>query len=135
MTTAVSKGLGIPSQSGTFKAYDDDLVDKQFRFAKLTSTGIVDFAVAATDKILGVINNHPNAATGADVEVIVGGEAKIKLAGTVSAGDRLTSDAAGEAVAMTPGNTTVNYSGGIALEDGEDDDIIRMLVTPAVVLV
>lgn len=131
MTTAVSKGLGIPAVHATFKAYDADLGTKQFCIAKITSSGIVDWATAATDTgVIGVIDNDPYAATGADVDVIVGGEAKLKIGGTVAAGAFLVADSSGYGVAITLGTTTNNYVVGRALEDGEANDIIRVLVIP-----
>ena len=135
MTTTVSKGVGLPALNATFKAYDTGLATAQFCLVKLTSQGIVDVAAAATDAVVGVVDNVPYAAVGSDVTVIMLGEAKVKIGGAVAVGNRLAADASGYGVALTPGNTTVNYSVGFALEDGETNDIIRICVLPQVVLV
>jgi hypothetical protein len=141
---AISVGAGIPSLKGTFRAYDTDLVNKQFRAAKLVATSatlsladkIVDFATAATDKLIGIIDNVPAAVEGADVEVIVLGEAKAKAgSGGWAAGDILVADANGDLVVATPANTTNNYSIGRALEAAAQYDIKRILVLPGIVQV
>ena len=129
-------GFGIPKVSGTFQTYDADLENKQFRAVKFTSERVVDFCTAATDKVIGILNNVPYGAAGKDAEVIMFGEAKAKLAGDVTAGNHLVSDANGDLVAVTPVNTgTLNWSVGIALEDGADNDIKRVFVNPCWVLV
>ena len=129
-------GYGIPSLNGSFKAYDEDLVNKQFRAAKLTSDGTVDFSVAATDKSIGIINNVPDDVAGRDVEVILLGEAKAKAgAGGWTIGAWLTADANGDLVAMTPASSTVNYAVGYALEAADQYDIKRIFVLPSIVLV
>jgi hypothetical protein len=129
-------GYGIPTLSGTFKAYDADLVDKQFRVVDLAALGIVDFCTAATDLALGVINNVPAAKAGADVEVIVLGEAKAKVgSGGVTAGQFVVPDANGDIVAATLGTTTTNVAIGRALESGDQYDIIRILVLPCFIQV
>jgi hypothetical protein len=130
MTTAVSKGTGLPSFSGSFKAYDAGLDTMQFHAAYLTSSGIVDWSTAATTLSIGIINNKPYAAVGAVVEVIMMGEAKAKLGGTVAAGQFLAPNNEGELVAIVVGTTTSNIAVARALEDGQDHDIIRVFVLP-----
>jgi hypothetical protein len=54
----------------------------------------------------------------------------IRLGGTVSAGDRLVSDASGQATTMNVAATTHQYVGGIALDSGISGGLIRMFVWP-----
>jgi hypothetical protein len=121
-------GYGIPSVSGTFKAYDADLATKQFHAVKFASNRIVDFSTAATDLSIGIINNVPAAAVGADVEVIVSGESKAKAGGSISAGQFLVPNSEGELVAVPLGTATTNVAVARALEDADDHDIFRVLV-------
>jgi len=129
-------GYGIPSLSGTFKAYDADLADKQFRVVDLAALGIVDFTTAATDLALGVINNVPYAAAGADVEVVLLGECKAKCgSGGVTAGKFVVSDANGDIVDATLGTSTTQVAVGRALESGDQYDIVRIFVNPCFIQV
>lgn len=69
-----------------------------------------------------------NAATAADqaVRVVTGGVALVKLGGTVAPGDPIKSDASGDGVKATSAGYVIGY----ALEDGVDDDIIKVWVQP-----
>lgn len=125
----MGKGFGIPATKGTFKAIDADLAGKQFHILKITSTGIVDFATAASNLVIGVQQNKPEAA-GWPVEVVVHGETKLKAGGSITAGQYLVANSDGEAVAVTLGTTTTNVAIGRALEDADDHDIFRALVDP-----
>ena len=131
MTTAVSKGTGLPSFRGSFKTYDDDLITKQFHAAKLTSTGIVDFCTAATDLVIGIIDNVPYEGTGYPVDVIMLGEAKAHIgSGGCAVGQFLVSDGTGNLVAAAIGTTTSYVAVGQALEDAEENDYARVFVHP-----
>ncbi len=130
----MGKGFGIPALKGTFKAYDADLATKQFHIVKMSGIGIVDFATAATDLSIGVQQNKPEAA-GWPTEVILAGETKLKAGGSITAGQFIVPNSAGEAVAITLGTTTTNVAVGRALEDASDHDIFRALVLPQFVQV
>ena len=77
-------------------------------------------ASAATDKLLGT-SDELDHATGEMVDVGVIPVAPVRLGGTVAAGDLLTSDANGKAIATT---TTGNAYIGRAEIAGVADDII-----------
>jgi|PlaIllAssembly_1097288.scaffolds.fasta_scaffold259460_2 hypothetical protein len=130
----MGKGYGIPTFKGTFKAIDADLATKQFHIVKITSTGIVDFATAATDLSIGVQQNKPEAA-GWPVEVVVAGETKLKAGGSITAGQFLVPNSDGEAVAVTLGVTNTRVAVARALEDADDHDIFRAYVLPQFVQV
>lgn len=86
-------------------------------------------AAAATDAIIGVTTSLP-AASGERVDVILCGVAEVILAGTVTRGGLLTSNASGAAVAAAPGAGTNNRVAGIALQSGVTGDVASVLVVP-----
>lgn len=77
-------------------------------------------ASAATDKLLGT-SDELDHVTGEEVDMAVGPVPKVRLGGTVAAGDALTSDANGKAIATT---TTANRIIGYAELAGVADDVI-----------
>lgn len=77
-------------------------------------------AAAATDKLLGT-SDELDHVTGEVVDVAVGAVPKVRLGGTVAAGDALTSDANGKAIATT---TTGNRIIGFAEIAGVLNDVI-----------
>ena len=80
-------------------------------------------ASAATDKIIGT-SDELDHVTGEMVDIAVGLVPKVRLGGTVAAGDALTSDANGKAIATT---TTGNRIIGYAEVAGVADDVITYL--------
>lgn len=104
---------------------ENDLSAKRHFFAELSSTaGQVDVCDGASDQVIGVICNEPKE----DKEVLlqVAGVAKVSAGGTIAIGDRIGTDASGEAVAKTADADLVC---GIALEAGVDGDIVSILLT------
>lgn len=104
-----------------------DYEDKQFFIVWVANNlaTLADDADVPGENIMGAIQNKPKPAVGAEVEVSMphgGGTSKVILGGTVSAGDQLTTDSAGEAIVTT---TSDDYVFGLALEDGVDGDIIE----------
>ena len=100
-----------------------DLSAKQYFIVKLSAAQTVALASAATDILIGVLRNEPESGQAAEVHMINGGaSAKVKAGGTISAGDMITSDSAGKAVATT---TTGNYVLGMALEAAVDGDVFE----------
>ena len=77
-------------------------------------------AAAATDKLLGTSDELPHV-TGEIVDMAVGPVPFVRLGGTVAAGDALTSDANGKAIATT---TTGNRIIGFAEIAGVANDVI-----------
>jgi len=127
----MSKGTGIPATNGSFIA-GADLRLKQFRIVYISADNTVTFAAAATQlAIIGVLQNKPNINEAA--EVVVHGESKLVLAGTISFGEYATADSAGEGVKLTPAATTPNCAVGKMLQDGVDNDIARVFVNPQII--
>ena len=91
---------------------------------------------------------HKAAAAEDSIRVIMGEIAEIKLGGTVTRGDILTSDADGKAVAVTQHTHTENTAGsytqnattgaaatiraiGMAMKSGVLDDLIPVKINPS----
>jgi hypothetical protein len=80
-------------------------------------------AGGATDKAIG-ITTEVAAASGERVDVVHSGIADLKLGGTVTRGDLLTSDASGQGVTAAPSAGVNNRVIAIALISGVSGDII-----------
>lgn len=94
------------------------------RIALATGATLCPFClVDAVDGTVDITNGRP-------ASIAVGGVVKVKAGGSISAGDRLTSNGSGKAIATT---TTGNVYGFIALENGASDDLVAALVCPGVV--
>lgn len=85
-------------------------------------------ATASTAAIIGVALY--NAAAGQTATVQIAGVARVKLGGTVTAGDPITSDASGQGVTAAPVAGVNAYVVGFALESGVSGDLIDVTVTP-----
>lgn len=107
-----------------------DLSASQFRIAVVNSSEKAAIAAAATAKIIGVLYNKPAAADVA-AQIAISGVARVTAGGVVAAGDLLTSDANGKAIATT---TTGNVLLGRALTGGADTQLIEVLLFPGTVL-
>lgn len=70
----------------------------QYRFVKLTGEHQCGLAVAATDLVVGVLQNKPQAVGDACTVGYIG-ISKIEAAGVIAAGGSVTCDASGRAVA------------------------------------
>jgi hypothetical protein len=86
-------------------------------------------AAAATDKILGTSDELDHVA-GEMVDIAVGPIGKVRLGAVVAAGDALTSNVDGKAIATT---TTGNRIIGFAEQAGVLNDVITYLRAPGVV--
>lgn len=79
-----------------------DLSTKQFYVVKTNSVGKIVLASAATDAILGVLNNAPKLGDTADIELINGnGTGEVIAGGAITKDSYITSDANGKAVVTT----------------------------------
>ena len=109
--------------SGGLKNFEDavDLSEKQYFVVDQTGDNKVDLAAAATDFVLGAVQNKPKKGEASQV-ILSGRTAKVKLGGTVSRGDRLTSDSAGKAIKTV---TEDNLTFGEAIQAGVADDLIE----------
>lgn len=100
-----------------------DLSAEQFHFVDVASDGQVDLAGNGLDAI-GVVLNNPGAA-GQAAEVQIAGVAKVVIGvGDLIAGDRVQSDAAGEAIAAT----TLDFVLGRALTGGSAGELASVLL-------
>lgn len=97
------------------------------KFAAPTADRSVAHAASATDPLVG-ISDGMGALQGGQADVIQVGLTELRLGGTVSAGDPLTSDANGKGVKCVPAAGATRCYGAIAQEPGVEDDIIRVLV-------
>jgi hypothetical protein len=119
----------VESNFRTFVA-GADLSAKQFFLVKLSSGNVV-VSTAATDKIIGVLDNAPVSGDDAVVRLLSSsGTGKVKTGGSGSAGDKLTSDGAGKAITTT---TSTNRVFGLALTDFTSGDVVEYLPVTEVV--
>ena len=101
------------------------------RLAKATATdGVVALASAATDMIIGVFDYPNGAADGERVDVVLFGIAEVDFGGTVAAGDNITSDASGKAVAAVPAAGVNNKTAGRTLYGQVAGDRGDVLINP-----
>ena len=76
-----------------------DLTGKLNLIAKFDTSGNVVVAAGATDKMIGVIREE--ATSGNPATIQFGGVGKVISGGVIAAGDLLTSDGSGKAIATT----------------------------------
>ena len=103
-----------------------DQSTKQYYIVKPGGTaGQVILSSAATDKLLGTLNNAPKSGELAEVVMRSGGSThKVIYGGTVAVGDFLTSDANGKAITTVTGGNVIL---GMALEAGVLNDIAEYM--------
>lgn len=101
----------------------NDLSLKQFYIVAVDTANdsSVILAAAATDPIVGVLQNKPKAAQAAIYRFI--GTSKVIAGGTITRGDFVTSDANGKAVTTT---SSSNATLGIALMSAVSGDIFEV---------
>ena len=92
------------------------LTAKQFYAVKMSGDKTVTVCNGATDCPVGILQDAP--ASGDPAEVCFHGVTKAVLGGTVTAGDRVGTDANGKIVTYVNGTDTTKYVIGVALEGG-----------------
>lgn len=103
-----------------------DLSAKQFYCVEITAAGTVNVCNAATDAMVGILQNKP--VSGEACEIPEGGIVKGIAGAAISAGAWVGTDANGKLVAKT---TDKDFAYGQALEAATaDGDIIAVLVRP-----
>lgn len=101
-----------------------DLSAHQYKIVKESATGVA--VASATDlNQVGVLQDKPTAA-GQACNVRWTGLSKVRYGGTVARGDRLTSDANGNAIVATTGKLIL----GIATVAGVSGDVGTILINP-----
>ncbi len=107
-----------------------DLSAKQYTFVKLNSSGEAIAAAAATDIVIGVLQNAPT--SGQEAEVLVIGGTKIVAGAAIAEGAQIGTSSAGKAVALTAGTDTTKYVAGTLLtESAADGNIVTAVVNCA----
>ncbi|MBX9702379.1 MAG: DUF2190 family protein [Acetobacteraceae bacterium] len=101
-----------------------------FRCVRLSAAETVVQATAATDAVIGVVQELP-VVLGERVDVAVSGIAFAEAQGTIALGDLLTAQGVGRVQPAAPAAGVNNRIIGIALEASTaTGDIIRILLTP-----
>jgi len=101
-----------------------DLSASQFLIVQPNSSGAAVLSAASDLTQIGVLQNKP--ASGRAATIQVGGVTKVIAGATVAAGARVTSDAAGKAIAATTGKQVI----GVALTGGAANEVIEVLLSP-----
>jgi len=102
----------VDTQSKISLAAGADLSSKQYTFVKMSGTGVVG-AAAATDVVIGVLQNAPT--SGKTAEVAISGVTKLKASAAISAGALVGVTSTGLAVAVVAGTDTTKYVYGQAI--------------------
>jgi hypothetical protein len=104
---------------------------------RIVAFGATDAAVlhgaAATDLLIGVVDNPSGAAIGERVDVVRFGLAEVEFGGTVARGAPVTADANGRAVAAVPAAGANNRIIGFAERSSVSGDIGLILVQPGLI--
>lgn len=112
---------------------DSNLLNKEYYFVTLDTSDadfVVNIAANANAPVFILQEGVDGSTTEGIGSVCMQGFFKVKLGGTVSRGDKLTSDSSGLAIATV---TDKNNFGAIALEGGVANDIIEVLVVQGMV--
>jgi len=113
----------VPGFKLTAHAAEVDLSASQYKFVEITGENLVNNVGAETEIAIGVLQNDP--LEGQEAEIMVSGISKVYTAdATISAGDLVTWNTDGEAVAATD----EDYIVGIALADGVTDENVLIPV-------
>ncbi len=112
--------MSIP---GLYRNYTTASAIPPYRLVKHGASGDAVLATAATDHLIGAVQNMGS--IGSRVDVCVAGIPEVTLGGTVEAGDPLTAGPEGKAVkAGKPGTGETVYVIGFAETAGVADDVI-----------
>ncbi|MFI8696757.1 capsid cement protein [Dietzia maris] len=104
----------------------ENLSGKRYHIVKLNSDGKVVLAAAATDAIIGVLDNEPKAGETAEVVTVNGqGTFRVKAAAIIAKDAFITSDANGQAVATTTAGNRVIGRAVRAFAAGEIGEYIK----------
>ena len=100
-----------------------DYSTKQFFFVDVDSNGRAILVASAGANAIGVLMNKPDA-LGKAAEVAVSGVVKVEAGGTVTAGEKVQSDAAGNATTAASADHVL----GRAITSGADGEVISVLL-------
>lgn len=99
-----------------------DLSSSQYKFVNLDGT------LSGAGELAFILVDKPG-----DTEVgtiVLQGKEKVTAGGSITKGDKIASDASGDAVTATTGDEVL----GIAMEDAADGDVFMILANPMGVL-
>lgn len=116
---------------GLIKNYSAEGAIPAYRIFKFgAADGGILVAAAATDKLIGVTDRIAAAVSGDRVDGTRSGIAEVEYGGTVAAGDLLTADASGRAIAAAAAAGSNVRVIGVAEVAGVVGDIGSMLINP-----
>jgi hypothetical protein len=108
-----------------------DLSAHQYRFVRIAGANTVDVAsnaaAAGQAAILGVLQTKPDSGRAASVGI--SGESKVSAGAAFTAGDWLTCNGCGQAIAADSGDV---IAGRALVTAGAANDIVRAFIFPAV---
>ena len=105
---SIAAYTGVPGLPGSA----DPNSGKQYRFVKVTGVQTVGLCTANTDASIGVVQSKPQVA-GQAATVAIRGVSFVISGAAVTAGNEVTADAQGRAIALPGSGSPVTY--GIAL--------------------
>jgi len=112
----------VPGAIKSFKAAADYSA-KQYYIMYVSADNTVTIGSAASQALVGTLLNEPKANEGATIAV--SGTSKVIAGGTITIGDRLTTDSSGKAVATTTDGQNII---GTAIEAADASDIFEYVV-------
>jgi len=115
-------GIDVP-----MAAYDD-LSSSQWLFVKMNGNDTADACSAATDVVVGVLQDEGS--TGQGVSVRVAGHTKVYLAATVAAGALVGTHTDAKATTITAGTSTTAYIAGRCVVGGDAGDVGEIILLP-----
>lgn len=119
--------MSIPTFIRSYICSADVLPRRIVKFSSPSTTSQIAQAAAATDGLWGV-SDALGGDSGGTGDVILSGLGEVQLGGTVNAGDPLTSDADGKAIAAVGAAGATKRIVGYAEQPGVAGDIIRLMV-------
>lgn len=103
-----------------------DLTGKRYHIVKTDSNGNIVLATAATDAILGVLDNEPKSGATADVVLINGqGTFKVKTGANISKDAYITTNGSGQAIATTTAGNRVIGRALVASASGDIAEYVK----------
>lgn len=102
-----------------------DLSGQQFNFLTIAADGRVNVSAAATEDIIGILQNKP-AAAGREAKVRVAGVSKLEMGAAVNEGAYVTADSSGRGVATTTAADRVGARCLVA--SGAAGDVVKVLI-------
>lgn len=107
----------------------DDLSSSQWLFVKMNGNDTADLCSAATDVVIGVLQDEGSTGQGLNVRVM--GHSKVYLAATVAAGALVGTHTDGRATTITAGTSTTAYVAGRCIVGGDTGDVGEIVLIPS----